>query len=86
MRALTGIFLFAVSLLTPFWFFISCAGVYACVYRPRDIFIMGICADILFGHGVSTFSFLYTVSTGILACGAILVRPYLSVYAKEYDG
>lgn len=75
MRILFFIVLILVALYTPLWVFSILAIIYACIYVPYELVILGLCIDA--GFGYTTFGLWYTACTLSIAVSTELLKPYL---------
>ncbi len=69
------------SVLIPFPLFLFFACIYIFFWDGFELFIITILIDSTFG--VSTSSFMYTLSLGALLAASFLLRPYVSWYTTK---
>jgi hypothetical protein len=81
MRIISFLFLLVLSIFTPFPVFLFVALVYIFVWTGYELLVIAVFLDTLFG--ITTTSFLYTLSIGVLLLCAEVFRPYLSWYTTR---
>ena len=75
MRILFFMVLILIALYTPLWFFSILAIIYASIYVPYELVILGLCIDA--GFGYPTFGLWYTACTLSIYVSSELLKPYL---------
>jgi hypothetical protein len=81
MRILAFITLLIAALTTPLPFFLFCAFLYMFLWTGFEVLVIAAFIDSIFG--MTTTSFLYTISAGVLLASAEMLRPYLSWYSTR---
>lgn len=80
MRYLSFFTLVALALLTPYPLFLFGVFLYLLVYTGYELLLITLVIDSVFG--MSTTSFLYTQSVGVLLLLSVVGKPYMSWYTK----
>ena len=80
-RTLSFIGMTLCALFLPVWAFILLAPLYAFVFSPYELLVLGVCIDAQFGEVGRGVWCLYTVITAGVTIFSMSVRPFLRFYA-----
>jgi hypothetical protein len=80
LRTISFIGVTATALFLPLWVFVCVALVYALVFSPYELLVLGVCIDAQFGDVARGVWYVYTGVTALLTMFTMGVRPFLRFY------
>lgn len=68
------------ALFLPFWYFVPLACVYAFVFSPYELLILGVLIDAEFGDPSLGMSYRYTLAITCIVLASFFLKPYIRFY------
>lgn len=79
-RIISFICVLLAALFFPVWVFACLAPLYAFVFAPYEILVLGVCIDAQFGDTARGVWFIYTGIAALAMLSVMAVRPLLRFY------
>jgi hypothetical protein len=70
-----------VALFLPFWIFACLAPLYAFIFAPYELLILGVCIDAQFADTARGVGYAYTGFIALITLAVMAARPLLRFYA-----